>query len=454
MVKTKNITITPESHLTVLSKNEVLKLLDSGQGGLYHLFRRCVLAVLNCGSHLDDLSTIEIAYCDFDVSLVMTERNFKLELRNAPADAFVDDQLIKGISEHIFAVVRDILYVNNEIIRRPHDLQTKSGSITDFIFQILRNAELFKLNKPPKLVVFWGGHAIPHDEYSYSKQVGYQVGLRELDICTGCGPGAMKGPMQGATIGHAKQRYQYGRYLGITEPSIIESEPPNPIVNELVILPDIEKRLESFVRTGHAICIFPGGVGTMEELLYILCILMMEENKDSSAPVILTGPESSSEYFKAINSFLINVLGENVVKHYTIIINEAEEVATFLEKSVKKTKQKRKKTGDAFYFNWKLSIPFSLQQPFEANHQNIKKINLSYDLPPFELVINLRKIFSAIVAGNVKKPAIEKINQYGPFEIFGDNDILKEIDQLLKLFIKQGRMKINTESYNPCYKIL
>ena len=43
-----------------------------------------------------------------------------------------------------------------------------------------------------------------------SEAVGYELGLRGMDICTGCGPGAMKGPMKGATIAHAKQRIGNG----------------------------------------------------------------------------------------------------------------------------------------------------------------------------------------------------------------------------------------------------
>ncbi len=113
--------------------------------------------------------------------------------------------------------------------------------------------------------------------------MGYQLGLRGFNICTGCGPGAMKGPMKGATIGHAKQRIKTGRYLGLTEPSIIAAEPPNPIVIELVIMPDIEKRLEGFVRLSHGIIIFPGGAGTAEELLYILGILLNEKNQAKKA---------------------------------------------------------------------------------------------------------------------------------------------------------------------------
>ncbi|HEX8479047.1 MAG TPA: pyrimidine/purine nucleosidase domain-containing protein, partial [Telluria sp.] len=46
--------ISPEGQLEVLSKSEVAKLLDTSQGGLYQVFRNCALAVLNCGSTIDD----------------------------------------------------------------------------------------------------------------------------------------------------------------------------------------------------------------------------------------------------------------------------------------------------------------------------------------------------------------------------------------------------------------
>ena len=62
-------------------------------------------------------------------------------------------------------------------------------------------------------------------------------------------------------------------------------------MNELIIMPDIEKRLEAFVRIAHGIVIFPGGVGTAEELLYLLGILMNPQNSDQVLPLILTGPK-------------------------------------------------------------------------------------------------------------------------------------------------------------------
>src|SRR3546814_13704046 len=79
-----------------------------------------------------------------------------------------------------------------------------SSDLTDAVFRLLRNASVLQ-PADPNLVVCWGGHSIYRDEYQYTKDVGYELGLRGLDIYTGCGPGAMKGPMTGATTAHAKR---------------------------------------------------------------------------------------------------------------------------------------------------------------------------------------------------------------------------------------------------------
>jgi pyrimidine/purine-5'-nucleotide nucleosidase len=302
--------ISPEGRLEVLSNAEVSKLLDTSRGGLYQIFRKCALAVLNSGSSIDDGKELLERYKDFDIKIIQRERGIKLDIRGAPAHAFVDGKMIKGIHEHLFSVLRDIVYVNFEVTDNPRFDLTRPEGITDAVFHILRNANVIQPQRNPNLVVCWGGHSINRVEYNYSKHVGYQLGLRELDICTGCGPGAMKGPMKGATIGHAKQRLQGGRYLGISEPGIIAAESPNPIVNDLVIMPDIEKRLEAFVRTGHGIVVFPGGAGTAEEILYILGILLHPDNAEQPFPLVFTGPSTAREYFEQIDHFIGLTLGE------------------------------------------------------------------------------------------------------------------------------------------------
>ena len=130
-------------------------------------------------------------------------RGIKIVLKNAPATAFVDGELIRGVAELLFSVVRDIAYVATEINEgNKFDLTTSDG-MTGAVFEILRNARVMRPHQDPNLVVCWGGHSIGREEYVYTKAVGYELGLRRLDICTGCGPGAMKGPMKGATIAHA-----------------------------------------------------------------------------------------------------------------------------------------------------------------------------------------------------------------------------------------------------------
>src|SRR5690606_37579302 len=260
-----NARIYPKGGLDVLSRDEVARLKDASSGGMHDLLRRCALAVLTSGSASDDPRAAQELYPDFDIHVLQQDRGIRLDLVNAPAMAFVDGEIIRGVAELLFAVVRDLAYMAIELTPDNADLETSEG-LTNAVFGLLRNARILQPSEP-NLVVCWGGHSIGRDEYQYTKNVGYELGLRGLDICTGCGPGAMKGPMKGATIAHAKQRKRRPRYIGITEPGIIAAESPNPIVNHLVIMPDIEKRLESFVRLGHGIIVFPGGVGTAEEIL-------------------------------------------------------------------------------------------------------------------------------------------------------------------------------------------
>ena len=172
------------------------------------------------------------------------------------------------------------------------------------------------------------------------------------DICTGCGPGAMKGPMKGATIAHAKQRVEHGRYLGISEPGIIAAESPNPIVNELIVMPDIEKRLEAFVRLGHGVIVFPGGAGTAEEILFILGVLMHERNRDLPFPLIFTGPASSKSYFESIDRFIRASLGDEAAQRYEIVIDDPAQVARRMKSGIAAVTRYRRMTGEAFHFNW------------------------------------------------------------------------------------------------------
>ncbi len=450
--------ISPLGSMDLLSQLEVDTLKRTASSHLYRLFRNCSLAVLNSGSQTDNSTELLSKYTDFDINVLRRERGVKLELINPPEDAFVDGTIIRSLQANLFAVLRDILFVHSQIINAEQakrlDLDNKSH-LTNIIFSILRNARALHLDEDPNMIVCWGGHSINETEYLYSRKIGNELGLRELNICTGCGPGAMEAPMKGAAVGHAQQRYRNSRFIGITEPSIIAAEPPNPLVNELIIMPDIEKRLESFVRIAHGIIIFPGGVGTAEELLYLLGILMNPENKDQVLPLILTGPKESAEYFDVLDDFIRHTLGEEACKHYQIIIDNPQEVARVMKKHMPLVKDNRRSTGDAYSFNWSINIEHSLQQPFEPTHENMASLNLHPGQSVEKLASDLRRAFSGIVAGNVKESGMKAIEQHGPFKIHGDSEIMRRMDVLLRGFVKQHRMKLpGGSAYEPCYEII
>ncbi|MCO7227181.1 nucleotide 5'-monophosphate nucleosidase PpnN [Pleionea sp. CnH1-48] len=446
-------TVHPVGSLDVLSQHEVELLCDVKERDLHRLLRLCSLAVLSVGSEADDCKTILEQHKNFDIQVHQTDRGVKLELVNAPAKAFVDDDMITGIQEHLFSVLRDLVYSHNQVTGgNLFDLNTTEG-LTNACFHLLRNAGVLRPGKNLNLVTCWGGHAISRVEYDYTKEVGYQLGLRGMDVCTGCGPGAMKGPMKGAAVAHAKQRIFDSRYIGISEPGIIAAEAPNPIVNKLVIMPDIEKRLEAFVRLAHAIIIFPGGAGTAEELLYLLGILLHPKNKELPFPLILTGPESSRAYLESLMAFVKNTLGDSAVERCHLVCGDPVEVSLYVRDSIAEVREFRKRYSDAYFFNWRLHIPYDLQIPFNPTHESMAKLNLTRSQPVHELASHLRRAFSGIVAGNIKAEGVRAIEEFGPFQLTGEASIMDELDVLLKAFVDQKRMKIGSEQYTPCYEL-
>jgi predicted Rossmann-fold nucleotide-binding protein len=264
----------------------------------------------------------------------------------------------------------------------------------------------------------------------------------------------MKGPMKGATIGHAKQRITGGRYIGLTEPGIIAAEPPNAIVNQLVIMPDIEKRLEAFLRLAHGIVVFPGGVGTAEEILYLLGVLLDPANRTQPLPVVLSGPRQSAAWFEQVAQFIEGTLGAAALARLTFLMDDPAAVARHMVRSFEEVREFRRERSDSYNFNWLLTVPHELQLPFAATHAAMRSLLLSRAQPVHELAANLRRAFSGIVTGNVKEFGVAAIECYGPFELTGDAAVMRLLDQLLGAFVRQRRMKLPGREYRPCYRLV
>ena len=171
-------------------------------------------------------------------------------------------------------------------------------------------------------------------------------------------------------------------------------------------------------------------------------------------PLVFAGPESAREYFQQIDAFLVATVGNSVRHYYQIIIGEPARVANLILNGIRKVRKYRKAKDDAYYYNWLLTIPEDLQAPFAPSHENLAALDLTLDPSPAVLVANLRKVFSAIVAGNIKEQGMLAIEEKGPFQLQGDPRLMQLIDRLLVSFVDQQRMKLPLSDYHACYEIV
>lgn len=460
--------VAPNDHRNAISKYTIksvgssLELTDeqidaisyATENGYHELLCKMIFAVLNAGSEMDDPMEIRRLSENFVLNVKKNSFGLDLYVENAPKTAFVDEKIILGIREHIESVLE---YLTMEI-----EMQNMSQDKRDDIsvHKILKDCGVLDHgNVEGRLdrIVCWGGHAVKDWEYRFSKAVGYHLGLRGgVNIVTGCGSGIMKGPMKGALVAHEKQRIRHAQYLGVTEPKIIAVEAPNSMINPLIIMPNIEKRQEAFVRYGDVIVVFPGGVGTIEELLYAIALNLHPDNQENRLKIVVAisnNPEHQ-EYKEKLENFIKNVFGNETLECLQFVPGDAEEIAKQVKILSAKDRAQRQGKFD-LQIRRNLNIPEILKKQFDSTHENVSKIKLSKSAYKelWEYVANVSKAFSAFVAGNIKADTVEMIQKKGPFQLHGDANIAREFNIFLQYLVKSERMKIKGE-YKPCYDII
>jgi hypothetical protein len=200
--------------------------------------------------------------------------------------------------------------------------------------------------------------------------------------------------------------------------------------------------------------VFPGGAGTAEEILYLLGLLLDPANRQKPFPVILTGPADSAEYFNQIGRFVSQTLGNDAFAKLTVVIDDEAEVARQMVRGVDEVRGLRKANNDSYNYNWLLSIPEDFQKPFVVTHESMRALQLHRNQPVHHLAADLRRAFSGIVTGNVKESGISAIEKYGPYELSGDASVTALLDELLRSFVAQKRMKLPGAVYRPCYRLV
>jgi hypothetical protein len=168
---------------------------------------------------------------------------------------------------------------------------------------------------------------------------------------------------------------------------------------------------------------------------------------------VLSGPSIAAPYFEQIDRFIRLTLGDEAASRYEIIVGDPVAVARRMAEGIVRVREYRKDQKDSYYFNWSIDVPLEYQRPFVPSHEAMAALDLHHGRPAHALAADLRRAFSGIVAGNVKEDGMRRIEEFGPFEINGDADIMQALDGLLRAFVEQRRMKISGE-YRPCYRVV
>jgi uncharacterized protein (TIGR00730 family) len=155
--------------------------------------------------------------------------------------------------------------------------------------------------------IFGSARTSPDDPYyAAARRVAMLLARADYAIITGGGPGIMEAANRGARDGH-------GRSIGLNIELPFE-QATNPYIDTLVNFRYFFVRKTMFIKFSSAFVIFPGGYGTLDEMLEALTLI--QTGKISHFPVVLFG----SAYWRG----LVEWLRETVLADGKIAVPDLE----------------------------------------------------------------------------------------------------------------------------------
>jgi hypothetical protein len=148
-----------------------------------------------------------------------------------------------------------------------------------------------------------------------------------------------------------------------------------------------------------------------------------------------------------------STLGPEAARHYQIIYDDPVATAQHISHGIASVRRERRRQHESYSYSWELAIPEEFQRPFDPTHENMAALQLHRQQPVSQLASELRKAFSGIVAGNIKDFGVRAVEEHGPYLLQGEAELVAMLDNLLRVFVDQGRMKLDVSSYRPCYKV-
>jgi len=162
---------------------------------------------------------------------------------------------------------------------------------------------------PPFVSIFGGARLKQTDYYALkAHELAQRLVNADISVLTGGGPGIM----EAANCGALYEPRGKGRSIGIGVRDL--DEEPNICVQEFMKLNQFWARKWLLTRYSTAFIVFPGGIGTLDELMEVLTL--MQTNKVVRAPIVLVG----TEYWKLFMDWCV----QTAMKHGTVLQEEID----------------------------------------------------------------------------------------------------------------------------------
>jgi predicted Rossmann-fold nucleotide-binding protein len=391
----------------------------------------------------DDIRHLREKFASMQVSTRRMENGeFSLVLEHVPEGVTYDgERITRSQQELVSEVIRDV------VLQLPFPPGSSSEVVSQTIRKMVERTGILSSPEGKNYIrsFIWGGHTISDEEYDFAKAVGYWEGLRGTELITGSGGGVMRAPFVGASSGYRKQRYQDRKFIGFTEQGILEGEAPNNLLSTLCVFPDIEKRMEAFIRASHRGRIHPGGTGTMEELMTFLGMKIHKKNEGLVYPFDLV-ERPDGNYMKRLEQFFRTCFADAIDGLFSFHVESPDDYQKHLLKIDKQLDSRQ-------VWNDKLFVPLEIQTPFEVSFESMQALDLTREQEPFQLIVNLRRFFSGMVHLVVKNPkVVESWGRERP-KIKGDKKIIQEVDDLVRWFNDNKRLKMQLKLDKLPYRI-
>lgn len=221
------------------------------------------------------------------------------------------------------------------MLRTIHAYVRLSAHLLKVFFSLVHGIyKISKLQYAP-VTIFGGTHLSPESIYiKKAAELSSKLAINEIPVITGGGPGIMEAANCGA-IAHKKNVIIT---MGITVKGLDGGMGVNKCAQESSIEVDYYfARKWLLVNYSLGFAVFPGGFGTMDELMELLTLI--QTNMRKKAPIVLIGIEYWRPFMDWINN---SALKNNMVKpeHVELfsITDSVDEAFSLLETNFKEKK--------------------------------------------------------------------------------------------------------------------